>query len=125
MLWTNGSPPVAIRTAVLLSLLLGVICCSAAPDPPGSEAPEAAGSGGRSGLPATFVGSSACVDCHADEAERWRGSHHDLAMQPANDGTVLGDFTDAEFTYAGVTSTFFRREGRFWVRTDGEDGESE
>jgi predicted CXXCH cytochrome family protein len=74
-------------------------------------------------MPADFVGSAACIDCHTDEATLWRGSHHDLAMRPATGETVLGDFADAEFTYAGVTSTFFRRDGRFWVRTDGEDGE--
>ena len=123
MLRTNASPPGANRTAALLSLLLFAIGCPAAPDPPVGELSEATESGNGSDLPATFVGSSACVDCHADEAGRWRGSHHDLAMEPANDETVLGDFADAEFTYAGVTSTFFRRDGRFWVRTDGEDEE--
>jgi len=31
-------------------------------------------------------------------------------------------FNDAKFTYAGVTSTFFRRAGKFFVNTDGRDG---
>jgi Flp pilus assembly protein TadD len=44
-------------------------------------------------------------------------------MQEANDETILGDFDDATFTYAGVTSTFYWRNGRFFVRTDGPDGE--
>ena len=43
-------------------------------------------------------------------------------MQPANDRTVLGDFDDASFTAHGVTSTLFRREERFFVRTDGPAG---
>jgi len=34
----------------------------------------------------------------------------------------LGDFDGAEFRYAGITSRFFRRDGRFMVRTDGPDG---
>jgi Flp pilus assembly protein TadD len=73
------------------------------------------------GSPA-FVGSLACVECHAQQLELWRGSHHDLAMQPADATTVLADFEGAEFTYAGVTSSFSRRDGRFFVRTDGPDG---
>ena len=43
-------------------------------------------------------------------------------MQPARDDTVLGDFDDARFTHAGVTSRFFRSDGRFFVNTDGPDG---
>ena len=37
--------------------------------------------------------------------------------------TVLGDFNDTRFTEAGVTSTFFTRDGKFYVNTDGPDGE--
>ena len=43
-------------------------------------------------------------------------------MQHASTGTVLGNFDNARFTYAGVQSIFFRREGRYFVRTDGADG---
>ena len=43
-------------------------------------------------------------------------------MQPATPATVLGNFDDATVTYDGVTSTFFRRDDRFFVRTDGPDG---
>jgi tetratricopeptide (TPR) repeat protein len=35
---------------------------------------------------------------------------------------VLGNFADARFTYAGTTSRFFRRGGKFFVNTDGPDG---
>ena len=35
---------------------------------------------------------------------------------------MLGNFADAKFTYAGVTSTFFKRDGKFFVNTDGPDG---
>lgn len=44
-------------------------------------------------------------------------------MQEANDQTVLGDFHDATFTYFGVSSTFFRKNEKFFVRTDGPDGQ--
>ncbi len=72
--------------------------------------------------PTAHVGSAACASCHADVDQRWRRSHHALAMQPATEATVAGDFNGARFTYAGVTSTFTRRDGKFVVRTDGPDG---
>jgi len=72
---------------------------------------------------AEFVGSAACAGCHEAESAAWRGSHHDLAMQVATEATVLGDFDNATFTYGGVTSRFFRRDGKFFVNTDGPDGE--
>jgi predicted CXXCH cytochrome family protein len=43
-------------------------------------------------------------------------------MQEATGQTVLGDFNDARFTHAGITSTFFRRDNKFYVNTDGPDG---
>src|SRR4029434_4150518 len=73
-------------------------------------------------LAAQYVGGKACAGCHAKEYEAWRGSHHDLAMQEANDKTVLGNFTNAKFKYAGITSTFFKRDGKFFVNADGADG---
>ncbi len=72
---------------------------------------------------ASFVGRGTCAPCHQKELDLWQGSHHDLAMQVANDETVLGDFSDSEFTHFGVTSTFYKREGQFLVRTEGEGGE--
>ena len=35
---------------------------------------------------------------------------------------MLGDFNDASFDYYGVRSRFFRKDGRFFVETDGPDG---
>ncbi len=71
---------------------------------------------------ASYVGQQVCGQCHEQALQRWRGSHHDLAMQPATETSVVGDFKNTRFTYAGVTSTFFRRDGKFVVRTDGPDG---
>lgn len=69
-----------------------------------------------------YVGRVACTDCHAEQQAAWAGSHHDLAMQEATEVTVLADFNDAHFTKAGISTDFFRRDGRFLVRTDGADG---
>jgi tetratricopeptide (TPR) repeat protein len=44
-------------------------------------------------------------------------------MQPADSTAVAADFNNSRFTYTtGVTTTAFRRDGRYWVRTDGPDG---
>jgi tetratricopeptide (TPR) repeat protein len=71
---------------------------------------------------ATFAGRGQCIACHAREDSLWRSSHHALAMQPATPATVLGDFTGAKFTHFGVTSTFTKRDDKYFVRTDGPDG---
>jgi tetratricopeptide (TPR) repeat protein len=71
---------------------------------------------------AHFVGHRACATCHRAETKAWRGSHHDLAMQEATEATVLGNFDDASFEYGGIVSRFFKRDGRFFVHTDGPDG---
>jgi predicted CXXCH cytochrome family protein len=68
-----------------------------------------------------YVGAQSCAECHPAEYRYWQGSHHAQAMLPATEPTVLGDFKDASFGYAGITSTFFRRDGKFMVRTDGPD----
>lgn len=70
-----------------------------------------------------FVGTGACKDCHLPEFESWQGSHHDLAMDVASEDSVRGDFNDAEFTRHGVTSRFYRRDGRYYVHTAGPGGE--
>ena len=85
----------------------------------------APGRGSRSGpLPPRYVGARACEDCHAEEAQRWRGSHHDLAMQEAGERTVLGDFADVRFSQGGVNARLFRKSGEHRVRTEGPDGRS-
>jgi predicted CXXCH cytochrome family protein len=69
-----------------------------------------------------YVGANVCKQCHQAEFEAWQGSHHDLAMQEANEQTVLGNFNNAKFKHHDVESTFFKRDGKFMVRTDGPDG---
>ena len=73
--------------------------------------------------PPAFVGAQKCAECHQSEYNNWRGSHHDLAMDETNDSTVLGNFDDAVFERFGVTSRFYRKDGRFFVHTQGPAGE--
>lgn len=102
---------------------------SGPPSPPRDAAAAGAAQNSATPAPSTvnatpprFVGSGACQGCHAGEHAAWRGSQHDLAMQHATPATVLGDFADATFEFRGVQSRFFRRDDRFFVRTDGPDG---
>jgi predicted CXXCH cytochrome family protein len=71
-----------------------------------------------------FVDDRSCAGCHQSEYQRWSGSHHAKAMQRADHTTVLGDFNDARFAHLGTTSRFFRREGKFFVSTEGPDGKA-
>lgn len=63
-----------------------------------------------------FVGSNTCVTCHKEQFKEWKGSHHDLAMQIANDSTMLGDFNNVERTIDGVRYFFFKKDNYFFVR---------
>jgi len=69
-----------------------------------------------------YVGRQACIECHRNQYDLFVGSDHDMAMDTATDETVLGDFADATFTQHGITSRFFKQEGRFYVNTEGPGG---
>jgi Tfp pilus assembly protein PilF len=69
-----------------------------------------------------FIGAKRCATCHRPEYEKWRNSHHDLAMDVATDKTVLGNFNGAEFENLGVRSKFYRKDGKFFVHTQGPGG---
>jgi tetratricopeptide (TPR) repeat protein len=85
-------------------------------------APVAGDTADLAAAPATYAGSENCAECHAEQAKGWQASQHAAAMQHADERTVRGDFNDATYTYQGVTSVFSRRDGRYFVRTDGPDG---
>ena len=97
-----------IRARTMLATLAAAACALAASGPAGA-APD-------------YVGTAACAACHVKEHDAWRGSQHDRAMMAATPESVAGNFADARFTHAGVTTRFFRRDGRYFVNTDGPDG---
>jgi len=72
--------------------------------------------------PAKFVGSAQCQSCHTKVFADWQRSDHFRAMQEPRDSTVLGDFNDQTFRADGVTSRFFKRDGTFYIQTQGDDG---
>jgi tetratricopeptide (TPR) repeat protein len=71
---------------------------------------------------ARFVGRDQCVDCHREAYDAWRGSDHDHAMEVASDSTVRGNFNNAVFSRDGVTARFYKRDGKFFVYTEGSGG---
>ncbi|EMI18911.1 tetratricopeptide repeat-containing protein, partial [Rhodopirellula maiorica SM1] len=77
------------------------------------------------GIEAQYVGRTACIDCHRDQAEAFKGSHHDLAMDVATEETVLGDFNDVTFEHDGLVNRMYRDGERFMVYTEGPSGEME
>ena len=72
---------------------------------------------------ATYVGRESCAKCHQNQVRLWTGSDHDRAMELPDDSTVLGDFDNSAFTRFGVTSRFFKKDGKYFVNTEGPDGE--
>ena len=111
---------------ILLGLIAGGVYITRTPPPVTVIPPAPPLAKPEPAVPAVatkeFVGASACKQCHQAEFDAWQGSHHELAMQEANAQTVLGDFENAKFKHDNVESTFFKRDGKFMVRTDGPDG---
>jgi predicted CXXCH cytochrome family protein len=97
---------------VLASALFGG--CSRAPVGQRAESANA--------VSANFVGSDACAGCHVAQAQQWRGSHHQLAMQTASAESVLGNFADQTLQHHGATTRFFRRGAEFRVETQDAAG---
>lgn len=104
------SRPLVVSVGALVALV--GVACGRAPEPAVKSDHEPA-----------FVGRAVCADCHAAQADAWQGSHHDLAIQVADEASVLGDFSDASFDWFGTVTRFLKRDGEYLVRTPGEGGE--
>ncbi|GAB5405752.1 MAG: tetratricopeptide repeat protein [Aureliella sp.] len=113
------SPWAKKATAVLLGLFaLCLVGCSGS-----SSSVAVSKSTGKFDISeATYVGRDSCVKCHQDQADKFSGSHHDKAMQPANESTVLGDFSDATLVHHGVESRMYRDGDKYMIHTEGPDG---
>lgn len=72
-----------------------------------------------------YAGSGVCAECHASETRLWTSSDHAWALKEPTPESVLGDFNDARFTNMGVTSRFFRKDGSYFVETQGATGKQE
>jgi predicted CXXCH cytochrome family protein len=81
-------------------------------------------SGAPPPIAATYVDDEKCGACHTEAMQAWRGTHHQRAMQEVSAATVLGDFSGKPFTHRGATTTFSRRDDKYFVTTEGPDGKS-
>ncbi len=97
---------------IVVLLTVGLTACGESPAPLLSEAAEPA-----------FVGSTSCAACHQSQFDDWTGSHHQLAMQVANDATMLGDFSGIDFSYFDTNTQFLTRGSEYLVRTENAAGE--
>ena len=115
-----------ILVAAVSCLIISQWDSSSEPSPSASAAPTTTASTTPSAhantAAATYVGAGKCSGCHQKETSQWRTSQHAEAMQHATDKTVLGKFEQTRFTHFGITSTFFKKGGDFWVNTEGPDG---
>ncbi len=101
---------------VLLILAVFVSQC-------GERNGDKASSSGDEKTGAEYIGRESCKECHEREYELFQGSDHDLAMDEANEKTVLGNFNDLTIEHFGYKTRFFKRDGRYMVNTEGEGGE--
>jgi len=110
-------PKVLMSATLMVLILLSVINCKRG-DSPGKDdnSPSA------SELTANYIGRESCKECHEKEYNLFQGSDHDMAMDDANEVTVLGNFKDQSITHYGVTSRFFMSDGKYMVNTEGPDG---
>jgi predicted CXXCH cytochrome family protein len=72
---------------------------------------------------ANYIGTARCAQCHAEAMQEWEGSHHDRAMEKPTAETVEGDFSGVTFTKEGITSRFFKKDGDYYIHTEGPDGQ--
>lgn len=73
--------------------------------------------------PAEFTGNESCAGCHSEQHLAWQESQHAHAMAHATSDSVLADFNGTHFDYAGIRSRFRQEEDKFFVTTDGPDGQ--
>ncbi|MGX9993590.1 multiheme c-type cytochrome (plasmid) [Rhizobium sp. Z1P35] len=110
--------PAAVgRIAVLLFLLLAPAGRSLATDDISTSRADP-----QISIHEGFVDERTCTSCHADQAAAFSKSHHAKAMALADDETVRGKFDNTRFDHDGVVTTLTRRDGHFFVNTEGADG---
>jgi predicted CXXCH cytochrome family protein len=118
-LLTRAASAVGVLALLLAALAVWLLRTPAATDAaPAATAASAAPVGGRP----EYVANTLCIGCHQAAGDAWAKSHHFMAMAPPTEQTVRGDFANTSFKHQGVTSRFFKRDGKFFVNTDGPDG---
>ncbi|HEX3024808.1 MAG TPA: multiheme c-type cytochrome, partial [Chitinophagaceae bacterium] len=71
-----------------------------------------------------YVGDEACKSCHTKQYNDWLQSDHFKSLQTVNDTSVLGNFNNASLQADGVTSSFNKKNGYYFINTQGDDGKN-
>jgi predicted CXXCH cytochrome family protein len=120
--------PVLISVLLLAIVGIGGFLFSSQPAPvtyaPPLSTPVIAPEKNVAAAPAKMVDEQQCQGCHSEQVKDWQGSHHQLAMQEASAGTMLGDFNNVTFKAENETTRFSRKNDEFWVNTPGVDGKN-
>lgn len=118
----------SVRLLLCLLTLVGLISCnesdpSAKPDSGSKTASVEPYSPYHDIADAKYVGVGQCKNCHQPEFADWMLSDHHKAMMPATAESVLGDFSDVTFDHFGAKTRFYKKDGEFWVNTEGPEGD--
>ena len=71
-----------------------------------------------------YVGASTCKACHAVEYRLWEESDHYKAMQIPTEDTVLGNFSNVEVNFHGISSRFYKNADDYFIDTSDSDGKT-
>ncbi|TDW36750.1 putative CXXCH cytochrome family protein [Rhizobium azibense] len=106
---------------VRAALLFGALLVFAAPIVAAETAPSSTADP-RISIHTGFVDEKTCASCHGDQSAAFAKSNHAKAMALADERTVRGNFDNVRYDHDGIVTIFSRRDGRFFVRTQGPDG---
>ncbi len=104
------------------AIALALVSCGPADTPNPADATDQSYSPYHEIPNAEFVGLENCKACHEEQYGDWHLSDHHLAMNPATEEFVLGDFDDATFEHFGQKFRFFRKGDEFWINAPGASG---
>ena len=68
-----------------------------------------------------YTGSSSCHECHEDEHESWRSSHHSRMTQLISPKTVQAAFDGQAHEFQGERFTMHRRGEEYWASIESID----
>lgn len=64
---------------------------------------------------ATWVGAGRCAPCHKDMHDGWKSGRHSKMIQPANAGSVQGDFSKTRITLRGQPFQLRVADGAYYI----------
>ena len=111
-----------LRFATLLHMTIYVLLLAYAGQAAAAESASASFADPMISIHDGFVDERKCVSCHADQAASFAKSNHAKAMAIADESTVRANFNSTRFEHDGTLTTFSKRGGQYFVRTEGIDG---